>query len=437
LEYEGKYEYVSGSTLKIMASPIDTTLYAVIDNAKYPLFHVEADTFSNVQDASVVFQRDEQGNIISYMTDGQLFGLITTDITKLVMFPRKELFNHPENYVYHTPEETNDGLETGHINNVFEQEEDIKDMVVATIKGKYPDVHSILIYKDRKLVLEEYFYGYDRNTEHQLRSATKAFIGSLVGLAIEAGAIDSEQDLLLPYFKDEYEGFDHMSDQKKSITIQDFLTYRHGLDCENDNPESAGNEVQMMTSSDWVKYTLDLPVVTQPGKTPSYCTGAALALGRLVEIATNKTLEKFADEHLFKPMGITNYDWQFDPDSSSQKTFSQMYLQPRDLVKLAAMYMNEGKWNGMQILPENWVRKTFKQHSSEFGYLWEHKYFVMDGKRYNSYMASGNGGQKINIWPDYDMVTVFTGGNYNSYALYGKSTPPNQMIPTYILPALD
>jgi len=215
LEYEGKYEYVSGSTLQIMASPVTTTLYAVIDDAKYPLSHIEEDTFSNVQDAHVVFQRDDQGNIKGYMFDGQSFGLITTDINKMVWYPRKELFDYPENYVYQTPEETNDGLETGHINSAFEQEERIKEMVKETVKGEYPDVHSILIYKDGKLVLDEYFYGYDRNTEHQLRSATKAFIGPLVGLAIEAGAIGSEQDRLLPYFKDEYESFDHMNDQKK------------------------------------------------------------------------------------------------------------------------------------------------------------------------------------------------------------------------------
>jgi CubicO group peptidase (beta-lactamase class C family) len=101
------------------------------------------------------------------------------------------------------------------------------------------------------------------------------------------------------------------------------------------------------------------------------------------------------------------------------------------------MYMDDGKWNGKQILPENWVEKTFKKYTDQFGYLWEHKYFTVEGKRYDSYMASGNGGQKINIWPDYNMVTVFTGGNYNSYLLYGKSTPPNQMIPKYILPALE
>lgn len=437
LAYEGKYEYVSGSTLEMMVSSMDTTLYAVIDKAKYPLSHVEGDTFTNIEDIPVIFQRDGQGNVDGYRVNGQSFNLITTDIEKLVMYPRREMFDQPAAYTYQSPEKNNDGLEPGDINDAFEQTEFIKEMVKETIKGEYPDVHSILIYKDNTLVLEEYFYGYDRTTKHQLRSATKAFVGSLVGLAIESGAIGSEQDQLLPYFKDKYESFDHMSDQKKSITIQDFLTYRHGLDCENDNPESAGNEQQMMQSADWVKYTLDLPAVHQPGELSSYCTGAALTLGRLVELSTNKPLEEFAEEHLFKPMGITNYEWRFAPDSTSRQTFSQMYLQPRDLVKLATMYMNDGKWQGNQILPEDWVRKTFKEYSPEFGYLWKHKFFVTDGKKYNSIMASGNGGQKINIWPDYNMITVFTGGNYNSYELYGRSTPPNYMIPKYILRALN
>lgn len=73
----------------------------------------------------------------------------------------------------------------------------------------------------------------------------------------------------------------------------------------------------------------------------------------------------------------------------------------------------------------------------DYGYLWQHKYFIVNGKEYNSYLSTGNGGQKINIWPELDMITVFTGGNYNSYAIYGKSTPPNELIPKYILKAVD
>lgn len=436
LDYEGTYEYVNQSTLDIVASEPDTTLYAVIDKAKYPLNHIALDSFTNIQDIPVVFKRDKSNKVISYRTSGQSFALITTDFEKMEMFPRKELFYNADNYTYEKPKETSDGLKTGLIDEGFKNPEPIINMVKETIKGEFPDVHSILIYKNNKLVLEEYFYGYDENTPHQLRSATKPFIGGILGIAIDKGFIKSEKEKLIPYFKSKYDEIANLDERKKELTIENFLMYRHGMDCENNNPASKGNEQSMMQSKDWVKYTLDLPMVTKPGEKSSYCTGCPLTLGSLVEIATNEQIEIFAKENLFEPMGISNYDWTFEPNQASMNTFSQMSISPRDLIKLAKLFKDGGIWNGKQILSKEWVDKTFQMEDGDYGYLWEHKYFVIDGKQYNSYLASGNGGQKINIWPKLDMITVFTGGNYNSYELYGKSTPPNEMIPNYILKSI-
>lgn len=436
LEYEGNYEYVGETTLDIVASELDTTLYAVIDNAKYPLEHISSDSFANNQGDAVIFERDEYNKVTGYRTSGQTFKLITTDFNKMEMFPRKELFHNSDNYSYQKPIKTSDGLETGHLKDEFKNPEPIIQMVKETIKGNFPDVHSILIYKNNKLILEEYFYGYEKNTPHQLRSATKPFIGGLVGIAVDKGFIESEKEKLLPYFSSKYQEIANLDKRKKELTIENFLMYRHGMDCENNNPESKGNELAMMRSKDWVKYTLDLPMVTEPGKFSSYCSGCALTIGSLVEIVTNQNIEDFAKEHLFEPMGITNYNWRFDPDQSSMHTFSQMYLTPRDLIKLAKMYKDGGKWKEQQIISQRWVNQTFNMEKSDYGYFWEHKYFVIDGHQYNSYMASGNGGQKINIWPELDMITVFTGGSYNSYQLYGKTSPPNEMIPNYILKAV-
>lgn len=433
LEYEGNYEYVNKTTLDIMVSELDTTLYAVINKAKYPLKHIALDTFANIADIPVIFERDKSNQIIGYKTDGQKFKLISYDIEKMEMFPRKELFHTPDNYAFQKPKEASDGLKTGLLKDEFRNPEPIIDMVKETIKGNFPDVHSILIYKNNKLVLEEYFYSYDENTPHQLRSATKPFIGGILGIAVDQGLIKSEKEKLLPYFRSIYPEMANVDERKKEITIENFLMYRHGMDCENNNPESKGNEQSMMQSKDWVKYTLDLPMVAEPGKSSSYCTGCPLTLGSLVEITANEQIEDFAKENLFEPMGISNYKWNFEPNQESMTTFSQMSIRPRDLIKLAILFKDGGKWNGKQIISKEWIDKTFDMEKGDYGYLWEHKYFVIDGKQYNSYLASGNGGQKINIWPELDMITVFTGGNYNSYQLYGKSTPPNQMIPNYIL----
>lgn len=432
-EYEGHYEYIGETTLDLVASEFDTTLYAILDNSKYPLTPIEKDSFVNVRNKPVVFERDENGNVLSYKSGSQNFKLLNKEFEKIEMFPRKELFKNANDYSYNKPEQKNDGLTIGDVFNEFANPEPIINMVKETIKGNFPEVHSILILKNDKLVLEEYFYGYNAGKPHQLRSANKPLIGGILGIAIDKGFINSEKDKLLPFFDTKYQNIQNMDDRKKEITIENFLTYRHGMDCENNSPDSKGNEMRMMESEDWVKYTLDLPMVATPGEYSSYCTGCALTLGSLIEIATNEKIEDFAKRHFYEPMGITNYKWTFEPNPTSRNTFSQMYITPRDLVRLAKMYKDGGKWNGKQVISKEWVDKTFDMKEGDYGYLWEHKYFVIDGKQYNSYMASGNGGQKINIWPELDMITVFTGGNYNSYELYGKITPPNEMIPNYIL----
>jgi CubicO group peptidase (beta-lactamase class C family) len=437
LDYEGKYEYVNNTTLELRASAMDTTLYAVIDNAKYPLKFIAIDSFKDIQGSAVIFKRNHSKKIISYKADGQEFKLLTKDIDTSNMFPRRELFGTPENYKYKQPTETNDGLATGNLAEEFKNQELIVEMVKETIKGNFPDVHSILIYKNNKLVLEEYFYGYTDKTPHQLRSATKPFIGGILGIAVDQGFIKSEKDGLLSYFNSRYPEIANLDKRKKEITIENFLMYRHGMDCENNNSRSKGNESKMMQSKDWVKYTLDLPMVRKPGVSSSYCTGCALTLGSLVEIATNSKIEDFAKENLFDPLKISNYKWTFEPNQTSNDTFSQAYFTPRDLIKLAKLFKEDGTWNGSQIISKSWIDKTFNMDKGDYGYLWEHKYFVVDDRTYNSYLASGNGGQKINIWPELDMITVFTGGNYNSYQLYGKSTPPNEMIPNYILKSLE
>ena len=434
-DYEGEFEYSNPAALVFSASNFDTTLYAIIDEAKYPLKFINVDTFLNPQKNPVIFQRDRNGNVKSYNADRKVFQRLSSYAEKTEWFPRKDLYGNENAYRYQSPSDLHDGLVTGDIHQSFSNPEKIFEMVRQTIHGTFPDVHSILIWKDGKLVVEEYFYEYNESKPHQLRSASKSFIGTLAGIAIDQKYIKSENELLLPFFKKEYGSFQNMDSHKEKITVKDFLTYRHGLDCNDEDPNTKGYETKMYESNDWIKYTIDLPTVGDPGRKSSYCTGCAQTIGRLVEITTKTPLVDYAAKNLFAPMGITNYKWRFKPDPSSAATFNQMYLRPRDMMKLAIMYLQNGQWQGKQIVSKEWITKTFERDDVEFGYLWRHKNFDVDGKNYQSYLATGNGGQKINIWPELNMITVFTGGNYNAY-LFGRTTPPNEMIPNFILKAL-
>lgn len=306
-------------------------------------------------------------------------------------------------------------------------------MMQKIVEGKYPNVHSILIIKDGKLVFEEYFYEHNKNKLHELRSATKSFISALTGIAIDKGFIKSKNEIVLSYFP-EYT-FENNSDAKKKITIENLLTNQSGLDCDVSNPKSVGNETTMNNTDDWVKFTLDLPMSDSAGGKGMYCSGNPVTIGRIIEKSTKQTIPEFAKQNLFNPLSIKNFVWNFKPDKSSVETFTQVYLTSRDMAKFGLLYLDKGNWKGKQIISKEWVNQSLQKYSVvqgvNYGYLWWNKYLDANGVRYYSYAAQGNGGQKIYIWQDQNMVTVITGGNYNS------QSPSDELIKKYILPSFN
>src|SRR5262249_50236625 len=234
-------------------------------------------------------------------------------------------------------------------------------MMKKIISGEYPNVHSILIIKDGKLVFEEYFYEYTKDSLHELRSATKSFISALTGIAIDKGFIKSKDDTVLSFFP-EYE-LKNMSSLKRQITIENMLANASGLDCDISNEKSEGNEIKMDYSDDWVKFTLDLPMIDTPGGKGMYCSGNPVTIGRIIEKATKQPLPEFANKTLFKPLGIRFFKWNFKPDNSNAEDFCQLYLTPREMAKFGLLYLDNGCWNGKQIVPETWVKESFEKHS--------------------------------------------------------------------------
>lgn len=425
-EYQGVYDYQRGSRIAIVAA--DSILYAVLDEAKYPLRPLGDDRFRNAGGDTIPFNRSAGGVVTGFTERGVTFGRRTPTVDQALVSavlakPRPLGANgRPAAYVYHAPAELHDGIRVGDVKTAGLDTSFVARLVGRVADGTYPDVHSILVHRSGRLVAEEYFYEYDRERLHQMRSASKSVVSALVGIAIDRGALSSDTELVTKRLP--YERYENPDPRKDSLTFRDLLTMRSGLACDDWNGDSPGNESKVYQSADWVKFVLDLPMIERPGTKGSYCSGGVAVMGRIVERATGSTVPVFAQQHLFAPLGIRARDvrWNYTLSASNAETFAQVYMRPRDMLKLGLLFAQHGSWNGRQVISRAWVDRSTSKWSAvgdqEYGYFWWHQWVdaatPTGMRRVDMVLASGNGGQKIYIVPSLDLVVVVTGGNYNT-----------------------
>ena len=434
-QYEGIYEYINHTTLKIAASPNDSFLYAIINESRYPLRPQAKDDFVNSGNDLVHFLRDKQNKISGYVTGRDTFKLLNKSVSfpKSMWYPR--LLEHPEtyHYQYKKPTDIKDDLSTGSIAGTGLDASLLSQMMEKIVKGNYPNVRSILIIKNGKLVFEEYFYDYDRNRLQEMRSASKSIISALTGIAIHNHTLPNvniKLRELLPQYT-----FANPSPLKDLITLKDLLDNQSGVAYDAADPKLGGDETAMGYSHDWIKYTYDLPMVDTPGKVGRYNSGNPITVGKIIEQHAQVPLHDYAAKYLFGPLNIHDFKWNFKPDESNAENFCQVFLTPRDMAKFGLLYLQNGVWNNKQVVPKSWVEESTTKHSVvqgvNYGYLWWLKHLDTKNKAYQSYAAQGNGGQKIYVFKDLNMVVVTTGGNYNS------QSPADEIIKQYILPGFD
>ena len=286
--------------------------------------------------------------------------------------------------------------------------------------------------------MEEYFYGYNVKRPHQLRSATKSVVSTLAGIAVDRGALSGTGEAVLPRMS--YASYDHPDPRKAAMTLGNFLAMSSGLDCNDHSSNSPGRETVIDNAPDWVKATLDLPMIHEPGTQGYYCSGGVAVVGRLIENAVHMPLPEFAQTNLFGPLGIARADWRWNYDlTNADKEYSQIYLRPRDMLKLGILFADSGRWHGRQVLSSSWTRASLAEQSHvdnvSYGYFWWRPWLSVEtpsgAQQVDVIAAQGNGGQKIYLVPQYDLVAVFTAGGYNA-----ESTPPNTIMAKIILPAL-
>jgi len=301
----------------------------------------------------------------------------------------------------------------------------------------FKDITSIVVIKDGKLLIEEYFNGANRNTLHDTRSVGKSFASTIFGIAMNDGYIKSEMQLLKEYY--DLKTFQNYSTAKDSITLKSLLTMSSPFDGSDMNQESPGNEENMYPMKNWVDFTLNLPIdKTKVGdKRWDYFTAGVVVLGDIIHKSVPNGLEKYADKNLFQPLGITKYKWQFTPQKVAN-TAGGLQLRSLDYAKFGQLYKNQGIWNGKQILTQDWITKSLSRQMTisegeYYGYLFWNKTYKVDGTDYEVYYSSGNGGNKIFIFKDYPIVIVITSTAYNKP--YGHSQV-DRIMQNFLIPAI-
>lgn len=301
-------------------------------------------------------------------------------------------------------------------------------------------VHSLLVARKGRLVLEEYFYGADAGAIHDLRSAGKTFSNVMLGAVIGRGQVKDETEALVPILSPAMK-LANPSPQKDRITLAHLMTHTSGLACDDSNPDSPGNEdtLQSQPEPNWWSYAASLPMVAEPGKRYAYCSAGMNLVGAALTLRSGQWLPELFHETVAGPLQFGTYAWNLMPTGEGYMGGGAR-LQSRDLLKLGQLYLGKGEWNGRRIVSPDWVARSTKPQvvideastgldtetlrntypGGADGYAWHIFQIDVEGRKYTSFEASGNGGQMVVVVPELDLAVAMTGGNYNQGFIWGR-----------------
>ena len=364
--------------------------------------------------------------------------IITTACTHQA--PRLNSSGLPQReYAYQIPEKIDDEWETSSLSTEDVDSQKINDLIYDILTGKFRNIYSILLVKNGKVILEEYFYGYHRDSIFDLQSAVKSVVSILVGIAVDRQMISSLDQKVYDFYP-EFKKTNWV-EQKNEITIKHALTMTAGLEWDQFTSDVSRNDSQKFWQSDnRLRYVMEKNLVEPPGAKFNYSNGLSVLLGGIIRETTGYYCNQFAAKNLFEPLSISNYRWdlgQWRIDVGG--TVGKLFLNPRDMAKIGYLMLKEGSWQGKQIVSKQWVIESTKPHITDdlfgagYGYQWWYGNEVINGHNIDVYYAAGKGGQHIFIVPKLDLVATFTSKvDDNPLGVYR----PQSIMTSYIIPAM-
>ncbi|NNE48136.1 MAG: serine hydrolase [Rhodothermales bacterium] len=358
---------------------------------------------------------------------------------------------------YERPPATGDGWETAYLHDVGVDAAPLLDLLDVISSTDDHLIHGLLIIKDQKLVFEEYWPGmdldpetlqqiarsFDRNTLHYVASVSKSITSALCGLALDQGLLKTVDDTLFSFFP-QYEHL--LNDDNRNITLRHLLSFSSGYEWnefEYDFGDPRDSHYQMFNTIDPMGYLLGRAMISIPGSEFLYNSGDTNLLGEIIRKKSSaSTLIDFAKENLFDPLGIEDFSWRrFSMVPELTFASGGASLRPRDMAKIGLLYLNSGVWDGRRILSDDWVDASTTMSTPltgdyqplyGYGYNWWLGRFAYGATNVAYYRAAGWGGQDVFVFPELEMVVVFTAGGYYE----SRPLRANDIIEDYILPAL-
>lgn len=358
--------------------------------------------------------------------------------------------------IYHPPVLLQDGWKVGAPDKEGLDMDLLLQAAEQCRKNKKTD--AFIVARHGVLIMDSYYNGYGAEDLHKVWSITKPVTAALIGIAIEKGQIASAEDSIAGYMG----GYTaDMPADKKNITINHLLSMNSGIAWTELGGKN-GAAYKVAYSPDWIRFVLQQPMHTAPGKNFNYSSGDYMLLAPVIKNATGEQADTFAEQHLFAPLGIGDYEWvkysEFwtkteggelpsvqqpspeityaTPFANFPNTASGLKMRPRDMAKLGQLFLNKGKWQGQQVLNEAWTAMSVQPRSGNdaYGYGWRQASYTVNGKTISCFYATGFGLQCIYVFPGLDLVIVFAQQHYRDMGEGAKQM--DRVLQDYILKAV-
>jgi len=275
--------------------------------------------------------------------------------------------------------------------------------------SQVPSIRSMVISHEFETIAEQYYNNTTSGPDSILdvRSVTKSISSALIGIALDMGYLTSVDQKLSEFITPLTDSLDQ---QKGDITIKQLLTMTAGFEWfEIAEPSEFGNFIY---APNQLEYVLNKPMIHTPGTVFDYSDGAAHLVSIVISQATGMSASEFADEYLFKPMGIDHRFW-YEDNQGHNYGGAGICIGPVDMIKFGELYLNHGKYNGVQVISETWIVESTSINIStnnivpfltNYGYYW----WIGHEKNYDFYCAMGYGGQFIIVVPELELVMAAT-----------------------------